>query len=497
MARECRASESHRATASLSHCFTASWHESVVLQEAYVVRELNAIVVQTVRSSVRSRVFHVLFALILLAVFLLPLTVSGDGTARGQLQISLTYSLGVVVALISTCTLWLSCGVLAREIESYSIHMVVTKPVPRWKVWLGKWLGVFLMESLTLLVSAAIILALVRFRVARGDFSTEEMARLNAEVLVGRRVFEPDIPDFTQLARQEYENRLKAGTLDARHNPQFVMEEMLRQVKAKSTEVPPNTTRFWRFSHVRVADPEERMSLRYRFYVGSTSRSSQRMTQGLWVVRDPTSKEKAGFAAAPVQTMGGNFNELQLRGSAVDLDDNTVIIGYSNEGPQGDTSLIFQHGDGPMLLVRVTGFLSNYIRSMVLAVFQLAFLAALGCTVGAAFSTPVAVFVAVSYLVIGMFVQAAVKAPLTNEFGEYQYKNVGERVLHYIALTVRKVIVSVDDFDATSDLAGGRLVEWARVGTALLGLVVLRGGIMAALGMWILTRREVGLEIRR
>ena len=70
------------------------------------------------RSATRSKVFHILFALIILAVFLLPMTVSGDGTAIGLVQISLTYSLNVVVALISTTTLWLACSLLSREIEA-------------------------------------------------------------------------------------------------------------------------------------------------------------------------------------------------------------------------------------------------------------------------------------------------------------------------------------------------------------------------------------------
>ena len=68
-----------------------------------------AIVRQTMRSAIRAKVFHVLGVLILLSVFLLPATVSGDGTAKGLVQISLTYSLGIVVALI----LWLA--LLNRE----------------------------------------------------------------------------------------------------------------------------------------------------------------------------------------------------------------------------------------------------------------------------------------------------------------------------------------------------------------------------------------------
>ena len=64
-----------------------------------------AIILQTMRSAVRSKVSHVLFVLILLAVVLLPMTASGDGTAVSLVQISVTFSLGVTVALISTTAL--------------------------------------------------------------------------------------------------------------------------------------------------------------------------------------------------------------------------------------------------------------------------------------------------------------------------------------------------------------------------------------------------------
>ena len=138
-----------------------------------------AIVRQTMRSAIRSKVFHVLFVLILLAVFLLPMTVSGDGTAVGLVQISLTYSLGIVVTLISTTTLWLSCSQLSREIEAYNIHLVVSKPCPRWLLWLGKWFGIFVMHSVILLVSAAIVFVLIQWRVARGNFSEAELIRLD------------------------------------------------------------------------------------------------------------------------------------------------------------------------------------------------------------------------------------------------------------------------------------------------------------------------------
>jgi len=68
---------------------------------------------------------------------------------------------------------------------------------------------------------------------------------------------------------------------------------------------------------------------------------------------------------------------------------------------------------------------------------------------------------------------------------------------HRVAQVISAAVVSVDDMDATSDLARGRLIEWREIGSDLVWLIVIRGGLIAALGMWVLTRRELGTVIRR
>jgi hypothetical protein len=467
------------------------------------VRAFLAIVKQTVRSSVRSHVFHVLGVLILLAVFLLPVTVSGDGTAAGQLQISITYSLGVVVALISTTTLWLSCALLSREVESYTLHMVTTKPCPRWLIWTAKWFGVFAMHVAILLLSAVIILALVLWRTSRTEFPEEELRRLRSEVMVGRRTFTPQAPPFGQMVEDEYRQRLPE--LDKAHDPKTVKNEILRQLIARSGEIPPGAQRLWLFPKVHVSDPQEPLFVRYRFYSGSTGQSDQKEVPGIWVFRDPkgSTAEQDRFAPLRQKALGGAFHELPIPPVFVDSD-GQLVLGYVNPpgedpewGSQKPMPVIFQVADGPSVLVRVTGFVANYLRSLLLAAFQIGFLAALGCMVGAAFSTPVAAFVAISYLIIGMVVRAAVEAPLRDEFGNYQYKSKLEMVTHRFAQAVSAAVVSVDEMDATSDLARGRLIEWRQIGGDLVSLVILRGGLIAALGMWVLTRRELGTVIRR
>jgi hypothetical protein len=468
------------------------------------VKQLRAIVIQTMRSAIRSRVFHILFLFIALAVVALPIMVSGDGTAKGQAQITLTYSLGVVVALISTTTLWLACSQLPKEIEDYTIHMVTTKPCPRWVVWVGKWLGVVIMNSVILFISASIIYGLVHIDLVRRHFSEGEMERLKAEVLVGRRAFVPTTPDFVAMARQEYEKQKAAGELNPKHDPEETLKNMVRDLKAKSTSIDGGGRKTWRFENVRVPEDTKNLFLRYRHYAGSTSQSSQRDLRGVWIVEDPHAKGNNRELSMQQQVRTGTFHELAIPPNIIS-DDGTVVVSYLNPieapteatGEDRNTSVIFQTNDGPVLLARVSGFGTNYARAMVLAFLQIAFLAALGCTVGAAFSTPVAAFVAIAYLVIGLSVQAAVNAPLQNEMGEYEYKGVLDRGAHYLARGVSTVVVSVNDFDATSDLARGRLVEYKRMLDATLRLIVIRGGLITILGIWVLSRRELGTVIRR
>ncbi len=465
-----------------------------------------AIMLQTIRSAVRSKVFHILFLAILLAVFLLPTTVSGDGTAAGLVQISLTYSLNVVVALISITTLWLACSLLSREIEAYNIHLVVSKPCPRWLVWWGKWAGVFVMHAVILLISAAIVFLLINWRLQRGNFSEPELARLRLETMVGRRAFLPDRPNFALEVENEYRRRLAAGELDAGHNVSSIKSEIRRGVIAKEGEVKPGDMKTWTYQNVRVKDEDDLLYIRYRMYSGETSDTNQKIIPCLWGFLLPAEKTEvsAPFAMQEFRVAGGSFQEMPVRSAAlIDKEQNNqVVVRFLNLpqemwGGVEAASAVFQATDRPIILCRVTGFLNNYARSMILALFQIAFLAALGCTVGSAFSTPVAAFAAISYLVIGMSVQAAISAPLRNEDGSYNYKNLLEKSAHKFAQVVKVLVVSVDDLDSTSDLAKGNLVEYRRIGRAFLNLIVIRTGIIAGLGIWILTKRELGTVIKR
>src|SRR5580704_8398493 len=111
------------------------------------MQRILAIAWLTWKAALRFKLFLVIAVLLILAVVGLPLVIRDDGTAQGFTQIIITYTLSAITALLGLSTLWLSCGTLARDIEECQIQVVVTKPIARWQIWLGKWLGIVTLKA--------------------------------------------------------------------------------------------------------------------------------------------------------------------------------------------------------------------------------------------------------------------------------------------------------------------------------------------------------------
>lgn len=459
------------------------------------MRAFSAILRQTVRGAFRSKVFYVLLALNLLAVILLPLTLAADGTATGEFQVTLTYSLKAVLTLLSLGALWLGCTTVAREIEAHNLHLVLTKPAPPWVVWCGKWAGVFAVTGSIFLISAAAVYGLVFLNFNYSDYTQDELVQARDEVLVGRREFQPDRPDFRAIAEQRYERMRADGRLSRGHEPQAAVRELERQIRARSTEVPYGGSRTWRFSNVRVPRNADRVHLRYRMYVASTSDEKQRFTTGTWYVVNPTAARENQIGRLRRHMMSGNFQEFYFPASLVG-DDNVVYIQYTNEDVGGEP-VIFQAEDGPALLLRVTGFANNYARGVVLSLLQLGLLGALGCAFGAAFSTPVSFFVAGSYLVLGAAARSMLGSAMTSVPDGVTAKGILDLITYGMAALLNALFISFGRFDPSTLLARGDLIEYGDMGTLLFFQVLLRGIPLAMLGMYVLTKRELGKVIRR
>src|SRR6266478_9499674 len=171
------------------------------------MQRLLAIATLTWKAAFRFRLFWVLTVLLLGSVVVLPLLLKDDGTARGFTQILLTYTLGVLTTLLAFCTLWLACGTLARDVEECQMQMVAVKPIARWQIWLGKWLGLLGLNAALLLVAGTSVFVLLKWRATRLPPRQQEVLR--NEVFVARGSLKEAPPDIEGMTDAAFEDALK------------------------------------------------------------------------------------------------------------------------------------------------------------------------------------------------------------------------------------------------------------------------------------------------
>src|SRR6516162_9532295 len=147
-------------------------------------QRIAAVMALTWKAALRFRLFIVIAVLLLGAVVTLPILIKDDGTAQGFTQILITYTLSAIASLLGLSTLWLACGTLARDIEECQIQVVAAKPIARWQIWLGKWLGIMSLNAVLLAIAGACIFCLLQWRAAR--LPAAEQKELREQVLVAR-----------------------------------------------------------------------------------------------------------------------------------------------------------------------------------------------------------------------------------------------------------------------------------------------------------------------
>ena len=135
----------------------------------------------TWQAAFRYKFFWLMAALLLLAVVALPLILQDDGTPKSLIHILITYTLAMITLLLGVSSLWLGCGTLARDVEECQMQMVATKPIPRWQIWLGKWLGIMSLNAALLGLAGAAVYGMVQYRLDR--FSETRFEALKHEPL--------------------------------------------------------------------------------------------------------------------------------------------------------------------------------------------------------------------------------------------------------------------------------------------------------------------------
>ncbi len=470
-----------------------------------------AILRLTFRNALRSHIFQMLLGLLLLCVVVIPATVNDDGTAFSFIQVSLLYSLSAVLLLLALASIWLGCYMMSHDIDGYQLHLIVAKPVSRVTIWLGKYCGILLLDALLLCFSAAVIYGIILYKFNRSEFSEEERARIVNEVLVGRRVFMPLLPDYDRMAhdaltRKYREQQMKGESIDTSpEGQQRAYQELRHQIVSQQSELPFQQSVQWRYAGIPT-DLDTPLYLRYRAYVGKIDSNGQRQTSGVWSVLMPRiveaekanvneSTDKTKFESfwvpmsqAPESFMCGSFTEKALLPEwKLVAPDGTLTMGFINFDPQQE-QLYFQQEDGPKLLLRKTGFLGNYLRCVGVIFLELMILTGLACAAAGVMTMPTSIFVVLSYLLLGSIATFLLDAP-----GEALSDHFGRLVSSLLLL----VVIPIQEFEVTHLVADGELIEFALIWKLVWSYLLLRALPLFLIGIWLFRKRELGLVIRK
>lgn len=482
------------------------------------MKKILAIANIALRSAIRSRIVIMLLLLLVLAVLVLPMTVKSDETASGYVQVLLNYSLGFSLMILSIATLWSGCAGVSAEIEEKQIHLVVTKPVSRLQVWLGKWLALMVMNAVLMAFVGVCVYGVLMWRTGKEAFDEEQQGRLKREILVAKADVKPNrvVPppglmenefgllkqmgklppgaDFAELETQqlvfnlwrerlmgEMFREMMAGEIlppDATLEDPGTLTRVRKSLERRENYLPVGEARSW------VIEPENLRTdvplfLDYRFRLGGTD---TRESQGVWVITQGTNEVRHAVVHNPQQDERREIPTALIAGTLEP--DQPLIVTYENRSQHGST-VMFERS--PSLQYQVGSFGGNFIKTLLMMYCQLGLLAAIGLTMGALFSLPVATLASVFILLLlslSGFLQTLVASP---------GKLKALQPFYHVLAWVLKPLQGPKVFDL---LTSGLAIEPLAVATTMFWKLVIYSGIFCLVGTWLFNKREIGLPTK-
>lgn len=453
------------------------------------MQRLLAICLLTVRAAFRNRLVLVVGALLIASVVILPIIIKDDGTARGFTQIVLTYTLAVITALLGFVTIWLACGTLAREVEEAQMQMVVVKPVARWEIWLGKWLGIVTLNAILLAVSGTAVFFLMQWKARQ--LPEKEQKVLWNEVLVARAGAAEPMPDIDSEVKQILRERL-AQTQSAVTNMAELEKMVENAVRSKHEIVPPDYGRQWDIKLAESPDDlkDVPMHIRYKFNVALENLSG--LYTVYWEVGDPLTGRT--WTNGPIQLAPQAFGEFEIPKGLVNRNSELKIRFINRD----TTAVLFQLEDGLEVLYRVGSFAGNFYRGLGIIFCWMGFLAALGLTAASFMAFNVAAFCALGVLLIGLssgtlkqIIEEGGIMGVNHETGFTDNPTFIDKMAVPVARGMLFFLEMIKGFSPIDQLSSGRVISWGELGRAVLQIWVIMAGLFAAVGIYAFTRREI------
>lgn len=454
------------------------------------MQRLLAISFLTLRAAIRYKLVLVLSALLIGTVVVLPLIIKDDSTARGFTQILLTYTLSAITSLLGIATLWLACGSLAREIEECQMQVVATKPVARWQIWLGKWLGIMILNTVLLALSGGAVYGLLMWRAHQ--LPAEQQEVLRREILVARGSVKERQADYSEPIEVAFQKRIKESPVSPGEYGQL-RKQIAEQLKAQLQIVRPGYVRRWLIDMGNLKDSlhDQPLFMRVRFTISERYHDADNPKTYATVWSVGVSNRAR---ILPQNLASDTFHQIEVPPNMYDENGVLTIECLNNS----EADMLFLLENGMEILYRESGFGVNFFRGMLIIAFWLGLLAAIGLAAASFLSFPVAAFLSLGILIIGFstgtltqVIEEGGISGVNHETGKINAPRMIDQIVVPMFSSMLSMVKMVREFAPVESLSSGRSITWAQLSWAFIQIVGIVGGAFAVFGIFMFNRREL------
>lgn len=447
-----------------------------------------AIARNTIAQALRMKIAATVFMLLLVLLPMMSMIMIGDGTLLGKLQTFSSYSISLVGLLLSILTIAISTLTLSDELKRQQIFLIVTKPIRRWQIILGKFLGVVLLNVILLAFFGGIIYGLTIAIPHLLEVVPDEKMAADDQFFTAREsiVVEVNAQAARERAQERFLTLKKEGRLPNTMSEREVLSEFLREEMIREQSVDPGRGRVWDFKDVRpLAEPNTMVFVKFK--LDSSSPSPDGVIYGLWNIGNlPAYQRGDGSLATPIYNVERSAPARTSQEFAVPADavtqDNYLGVGFVNNPNLNPSSVSIQELE---VLYKVGSFGGNFTRVCLLMLIRLVFLAALGVTLTTWLSFPVAILVCMIVFSAG----------LVNGFIVDSIDSLGSGIGLIYMFTVKPLLGLLPRFDGEfnpgSYIVSGRMIRWLFFLKAAGETIGLKSLVLLAFGMLVFRRREV------
>ncbi|MBI5865070.1 MAG: ABC transporter permease [Planctomycetes bacterium] len=456
-----------------------------------------AIAKLTFQEGLRMRVVLVLLIILGIAMLRLPFALKGDETLSGRLQTFLAYSLGAMSVFLGLATAFLSCATLTGEIRSRSLHLVLAKPVTRFQVLAGKWLGVNLLNLLLVIAAGGVIFGFALYIKSQPELFTRDTLQLRDVIWTARVAAHPTLPDFLNDATEYVDGRMKRDPTFTT-NRDAAIQENVKQREAGFRLIPPGEPREYVFENLTQPDAPETV-LQVRFKARGTPIPRDDILFIDWVLVDPETGELV--EAFRTEKRQAERHQFLFRAGGRLVQKGRAIIGVVNPldpmDPRSMTQISFEAEDSLELLYKVGSFEWNYVKTLTLILFRLAFISAVGLFFGTFTSFPVACFCTLSIYLFCLGIPwwmesiGANLPPTAISAKVDPYGSFGPIVRTLLVPVLRFALPDFWQYDGIARLIDGYYISPATLAWSTLHTLVYGLALLAIPGWLIFQSREV------